>query len=530
MNSQSRFVSTAVLMLAIACASPDATSPIEADLAAGPIALAVVSGNGQTGVVGTELPLPLVVKVTDNKGKGVEGLTVNFRVIGGGGSVWAGAATTDASGNAQDYWTLGTSITAVQQVEVRTVAGSGVKSVHGVFTANAIAGSPASLTLFDGDGQSGIVGGTLGVAPSVRAADDFGNPVGGVAVTFTVTMGGGTVVGATPTTNSNGLATVGSWTLGAVRCDNTLTVVAIGLSGSPLAFKATAIGNCWRTLAPMPTARFAHRVAVVNGMLYAVGGVSAAGAILATVESYDPVTNTWTSRTPMPTARASMQITVANGLIYAIGGSNGDYLSTVEAYDPTSDSWSTRAPMPLNRYELAGGVAGGRIYAMAGWNNVNAGGYLTAVESYDPTTNSWASAAFMPTPRYALAVGAVNGILYAVGGENSLGFSSAVEAYNASSDQWTAKAAMPTPRFALGVGVTGGLLYAVGGRSAAGRIATLEVYNPSSNSWTTKTPMPTAREAMAVAAMNGIVYAIGGNSGSPFPNFIAIGTTEAYRP
>src|SRR5216110_3037104 len=52
-----------LLFLAIGC-GPDATAP--SDL--GPISLSVVSGNGQSGVVGTELTQPLVIKATDSKG------------------------------------------------------------------------------------------------------------------------------------------------------------------------------------------------------------------------------------------------------------------------------------------------------------------------------------------------------------------------------------------------------------------------------------------------------------------------------
>jgi hypothetical protein len=42
-------------------------------------------------------------------------------------------------------------------------------------------------------------------------------------VTFTVTNGGGTVTGATATSNASGVATVGSWTLGTAAGENTLS-------------------------------------------------------------------------------------------------------------------------------------------------------------------------------------------------------------------------------------------------------------------------------------------------------------------
>lgn len=76
-------------------------------------------------MVGTELPNALQIMATDSKGKAVSDLTVNFRVTSGGGSVFAGAASTDNKGIAQDYWTLGTSAAEAQTVEVRAVLSNG---------------------------------------------------------------------------------------------------------------------------------------------------------------------------------------------------------------------------------------------------------------------------------------------------------------------------------------------------------------------------------------------------------------------
>ena len=50
--------------------------------------------------------------------------------------------------------------------------------------------------------------------PSVIVKDQKGKPVSGVSVTFAVSAGGGSVSGATQTTNALGIATVGGWMLG----------------------------------------------------------------------------------------------------------------------------------------------------------------------------------------------------------------------------------------------------------------------------------------------------------------------------
>ena len=53
-----------------------------------------------------------------------------------------------------------------------------------------------------------------GPAPSVRAEDQYGNAVPGTAVSFAVALGAGSLTGEQQTTNAQGIATLGSWTLG----------------------------------------------------------------------------------------------------------------------------------------------------------------------------------------------------------------------------------------------------------------------------------------------------------------------------
>jgi hypothetical protein len=57
-------------------------------------------------------------------------------------------------------------------------------------------------------------------------------------VTFAVASGGGSITGANATTNASGVATVGSWTLGATARANTLTATVDGRIGSPVTFTA----------------------------------------------------------------------------------------------------------------------------------------------------------------------------------------------------------------------------------------------------------------------------------------------------
>src|ERR1044071_5944135 len=102
-----RFSAKLFMLAAVALLASCNTDGPTAIPDAGPVLLNIVSGNTQVGDPGKELPAPLVVIATDDKGKVVRGVVVNFVVTAGGGSVFAGSSLTDQKGMAQDYWTLG---------------------------------------------------------------------------------------------------------------------------------------------------------------------------------------------------------------------------------------------------------------------------------------------------------------------------------------------------------------------------------------------------------------------------------------
>lgn len=81
----------------------------------------IVSGDGQTGFATAVLGQPLVVRLLDGLGNPVVGDTVIFSVTAGGGTLANGltvdSAVTDANGDAQMTWTLGTDTTVTHLVE-----------------------------------------------------------------------------------------------------------------------------------------------------------------------------------------------------------------------------------------------------------------------------------------------------------------------------------------------------------------------------------------------------------------------------
>ncbi len=233
--------SAQVLITSPVAVNSPLTMSVNLTIGTGPATtIAIQAGNGQAAQVGTAVTTPPAVLVTDQFGNPVSGTSVTFAVASGGGSVVGGAATTGTNGIAAvTSWTMGTVVGA----NTLTATSAGLTGSPLTFTATATVGAALQIAISSGDGQSATVNQAVATAPAVLVTDQFGNPVSGAAVTFAVTVGGGGLTGATPTTNASGIATVGSWTLGTVAtapasANNSLQATVTG--GGSVAFTATA--------------------------------------------------------------------------------------------------------------------------------------------------------------------------------------------------------------------------------------------------------------------------------------------------
>lgn len=194
---------------------------------------ATASGDAQTATVATALANPLRVLVTLS-GTPQAGDTVTWGTTGTGASASPVKAVTDASGIATTTWTLGQA--AGTQSATATLAGAGGSPVS--FTAVANAGAATQLGVAAGDGQTGSPSTALATQLAAKASDAFGNGVSGVAVTWQVTGGTGSVNPTSGSTDASGLAKT-TLTLGAAPGAVTVTATSAGLTGSPATFHAT---------------------------------------------------------------------------------------------------------------------------------------------------------------------------------------------------------------------------------------------------------------------------------------------------
>ena len=184
------------------------------------------SGDAQTATVGQALALPVRVLLTNN-GAADQGATVNWATTSG---TIDATSTTDVDGVATATWTLGN--TSGPVTATATVTGATGSPV--TFTATADPDAAAALSMVAGDDQSGPINSTLN-ALQVKVADQFGNAVPGVTVTWTVTSGDGAVAPGTSDTDDNGVAE-SEVTLGGTIGDVTVTAEVASLTGSPQTF------------------------------------------------------------------------------------------------------------------------------------------------------------------------------------------------------------------------------------------------------------------------------------------------------
>jgi hypothetical protein len=201
-------------------------------------------GDGQQDTVTKTLPTQLTVQVNDRLSVAIVGAAVNFAVSAGGGSVNPATGSTGADGRLSTSWTFGT-LAGNHTVTATPATGTGSAQ----FAGTAVADAPDTLFKVSGDSVQGQPGGALANPLVVKVADQHGNGVAGVDVTFTPTQGSANPTDAT--TDAQGLAST-AWTLGGTEGGQSLVAASSGLNGSPVTFSATATNLAVSVVSPDP--------------------------------------------------------------------------------------------------------------------------------------------------------------------------------------------------------------------------------------------------------------------------------------
>jgi hypothetical protein len=164
-----------------------------------PAVVSIISGNLQNEPVTTTLPLPLVVKVKDSMHNGIAGVVVTFSDGGAGGALSQATVTTDSTGTATTSYTIGTKAGVVNI----TASTAGLSTV---FKETALASTPSALSIYSGNNQTVKAGQATGKLLQVLVADQYGNPVPSISVTYGDGGAGGSFSPDPAVTSSTGIA------------------------------------------------------------------------------------------------------------------------------------------------------------------------------------------------------------------------------------------------------------------------------------------------------------------------------------
>lgn len=205
--------------------------------------------------------------------------------------------------------------------------------------------------------------------------------------------------------------------------------------------------NTWLHLASMQHRRTHFSLSTCNGLLYAVGGRNAEGA-LASVECYVPTTNSWQSKASLETPRCCHATTIIDGKLLVTGGYiSHAYSRTVCCYEPSADAWREQARLSSPRGWHCAATVADRAYVLGGSQLGPQGERVDVmpVECYSPLTGQWSYVAPLPTGVSTAGVALLEGRLCLVGGWNESGkrYQKRVQCYNPDLNEWAEDEDLP---------------------------------------------------------------------------------------
>ncbi|XP_011499714.1 PREDICTED: kelch-like ECH-associated protein 1 [Ceratosolen solmsi marchali] len=238
----------------------------------------------------------------------------------------------------------------------------------------------------------------------------------------------------------------------------------------------------------------------LKGVFYAIGGRNNTPGNRYDsnwVDRYNPATDQWRPCSPLSVPRNRLGVAVMDGLLYAVGGSsNAEYHRSVECYDPDHDTWTTIKPMHKKRLGVGVAVVNRLLYAIGGFDGSDR---LNSVECYHPENDEWTMVSPMHVCRSGSGVASLGQYIYVVGGFNGKNQINTVERYDTEKDVWEYVSALQTARSALSVTVLGGKLYAMGGFDGTTFLNIVEIFDPAENKWEEGVPMTSGRSGHASA-------------------------------
>lgn len=518
---------------AIASATFHATA-----MAGSPATIALAAGDAQTGQIGDALPLPVVVKVTDQHGNAVPGATVTFGAAVGNGSATPPSPSTDASGVASSTWTLGSTIGA-QRLQATA---EGLAPVTFSATANDLpprdlAYATPNATYTKGvqitpntPSSSGGAVVSYSVSPALPAGLEL-------SATSGIICGTPTAVTPTATYTVTATNTGGSTTADLIITVNDVAPSDLTYSTNPATYAAGA------AIAPNAPSNQGGAVVVYSIAPALPAGLSlgdSTGVLSGTPTRVTPPTAyTVTASNSGGTTTGTLTIEVTDpslviaaspsDQIVSIGqaatfGATGSgtgltyqwYKDGAPIPDATAASYQT-PPATLSDAGAKYSVVVGDTYG----GTVTSGAAALIIQGFTPTGSMSAGRANLT------ATALQNGLVLVAGGYNSNGVLSSAELYDSNTGTFAATGSMSTERMDFtGSALQSGKVLVAGGQLAGGAAASAELYDPDTGEFTSVGSMAIARyRHTATLLPDGTVLVAGGASGGT-----ALATAELYDP
>ncbi|XP_048360943.1 kelch-like protein 6 [Sphaerodactylus townsendi] len=169
--------------------------------------------------------------------------------------------------------------------------------------------------------------------------------------------------------------------------------------------------NKWIQTEYLNVGRWRHKMAVLGGKVYVIGGFDGIQRINS-VETYDSFHNCWSEAAPLMINVSSFGAASYKKKLYVIGGGPNGKLATdqTQCYDPTTNNWTLKSPMPVEAKCINATSFHDHIYVI--------GGAMRAIYSYSPLMDIWCLVTQLNHERASCGIAPCNNKLFITGGRD----------------------------------------------------------------------------------------------------------------
>ncbi|XP_005232318.1 kelch-like protein 6 isoform X1 [Falco biarmicus] len=176
-------------------------------------------------------------------------------------------------------------------------------------------------------------------------------------------------------------------------------------------WKYNASINKWIQIEYLNIGRWRHKMAVLGGKVYVIGGFDGMQRINS-MEAYDPFHNCWSEAAPLMVNVSSFAAASYKKKLYVIGGGPNGKLATdkTQCYDPATNAWSLKAAMPVEAKCINAASFRDHIYVV--------GGAMKALYCYSPQEDTWCLVTQFTHERASCGISPCNNKLFITGGRD----------------------------------------------------------------------------------------------------------------